>query len=126
MANAVVQAGAFGVGVAYGIWNEISTKGNGCHTLSLGKPDQNDIILFEEDVKKNSKFMSEVKYRFSYSCRRGETITAVVAQDKWTDDTGGNPEVVSGGLGQSGIAIRVTSQFGRGFHFRFVVYGTRQ
>ena len=121
-----VQAAAFGVGVPYGVWKELSTSGNGRHTLSFGTPGKNDVVLYEDEVRKSSKFLSEVKHTFSYTCKSGETITAVAAQDKWSDDTGGNPKVVSGGLGKSGVAVEVTSQFGRGFHFRFIVYGTKQ
>ena len=68
------------------------------------------------------KFFSKVSHMFSYNCQR-EEITAVLAYDVWSDDTEGYPERKSGGVGQDAVSIRVTSQYGRGFHFKFIVYG---
>lgn len=107
-------------------WNKLSAKGTGCHTLSLGKPDKKDAILYEEDFRKGSEFLSTVMHTFSYNCKEGERITAIIARDKWTDDTGGNPELVSGGVGQNNVTVQITSRFGRGFHFHFIVYGTKK
>ena len=107
-------------------WNKIASKGTGSHTLSVGKPGKSDVVLYEEDYRKGSEFLSSVQHTFSYNCQGGERITAVVARDMWTDDTGGTPELVSGGVGQNAVSVQVTSRFSRGFHFKFVVYGSKK
>ena len=107
------------------LWNDL-LKGSGRHTLSLGEPGDNDVVLYSEDCRKGSKFLSEVKHTFSHYCKEGEKITAVVAHDKWSDDTGGHPEVLSGGIGRNHVTIEVTSERNRGFHFLFKVYGIKE
>ena len=94
-------------------------------TLSIGTPGDDDEILYEEDFRKGSKFLSKVKHKYKYTCKSGERITAIVAQDRWSDDTGGNPKLVSGGPGYSHVEVEVTSQMGHEFHFR-LVYGTKK
>ena len=101
-------------------------SGSGRHTLSLNKPGDNDEVLYEEHCRKGAKFLSEVKHTFKYTCEEEERITAVIAYDKWSDDTGGHPKLMSGGLGNSGVIIEVTSERNRGFHFQFIVYGTKE
>ena len=49
----------------------------------------------------------------------------VVAYDIWADDTGGNPEVIKGGVVERNITIKITSKFARGFNFKFIVYGKK-
>ena len=107
------------------LWNDL-LKGSGRHTLSLGEPGDNDVVLYSEGCRKGSKFLSEVQHTFSYHCKEGERITAVVAHDKWSDDTGGHPEVLSGGIGRNHVTIEVTSERNRGFHFLFKVYGIKE
>ena len=106
-------------------WNQISA-GRGRHNLTLGEPNHDDIVLYKEDVRKGFEYFAKVSHTFSYTCKSGEEITAVLVYDKWDDDTGGNPEKNSGGVGQKEVSIEVTSQFMRGFHFNFIVYGKRQ
>ena len=88
-------------------------------------PKSDDVVLYKEQVRKGQYF-GKVSHTFSYNCRSGEEITAVLAYDLWSDDTGGNPKCESGGVGQNQVTIRVTSQFGRGFHFKFIVYGKQK
>lgn len=105
-------------------WDKLSSSGRGQHTLTLGKPGQGDMILDQQRIRKGgSVFSGQITHTFSYS--GSKEITAVVAQDEWTDDTGGNAEVVSGGVGYTYVSVKVTSQFGRGFHFQFIVYGRK-
>ena len=56
----------------------------------------------------------------------GEEITAVLVEDLLDDDTGGYPQLVSGGVGEQHVSIKITSQQGCGFHFEFSVYGKRE
>ena len=106
-------------------WIQISA-GRGRHSLTLGEPNDKDIVLYQEDVRKGYEYFGKVTHTFSYRCKSGEEITAVLAYDKWSDDTGGNPEKKSGGVGQKEVSIEVTSQYMRGFHFKFIVYGKRR
>lgn len=111
--------------VALEIWNKVSTGGRGQHTLRLSEPGSGDVLLYKEEFRKGDKFMSTVEHTFSYRASGNEKITAVVAEDQWTDDTGGNPEVVSGGVGCSQVSIKVKSQYNRGFNFHFYVFGKK-
>ena len=77
-------------------------------------------------MRRGDKFLERVSGTFFYQCRKGEEITAVLAEDRWDDDTGGSAERVSGGVGQQHVEIKVTSQWSRGFHFKFYVYGKRE
>ena len=106
-------------------WTQISA-GRGRHSLTLGEPNDRDQVLYQEDVRKGYEYFGKVTHTFSYTCKSGEEITAVLAYDKWSDDTGGNPEKKSGGVGQREVSIEVTSQYMRGFHFKFIVYGRRK
>ena len=132
MAQPVTAASAVSVagevkdraGKILGKWHELSSE-CGRHNFTLGAPSSQDVILYEEKLRKGHEFFSKVSHTFSYNCRRGEEITAVLAYDVWRDDTGGYPERKSGGVGQDAVSIRVTSQYGRGFHFKFIVYGRR-
>lgn len=107
------------------ILDVLNRGGNGRHTLLLNKPSQGDVILYEEKLRKGASSLSTVTYEFSYTRKGNEEITSVVAYDEWSDDTGGDPEVVRGGVGQNGVVIKITSKFCRGFHFKFIVYGKR-
>ena len=107
-----------------GEWRKLPRE-SGRHTLTLGTPSSEDIILDDDKVRKGHEFFGKVSHTFSYECRSGEEITAVLAYDKWSDNTGGWPERRSGGVGSEGVKIRVNSQYGRGFHFKFMVYGKR-
>ena len=106
------------------VWNQISA-GRGRHSLTLGEPSDKDKVLYQEELRKGYEYFGKVSHTFSYTCKSGEEITAVLAYDVWSDDTGGNPEKKSGGVGQKEVSIEVTSQYMRGFHFKFIVYGKR-
>ena len=125
MSLPAIVAGAKIAEELYEKWQDFASSGHGRHTLSLGTPGDSDVVLYEEHIRKGYELFSKVSHTFSYSCSSGERIKAVLCYDKWSDDTGGNPEVISGGVGQSSVRIKVTSQTNRGFHFQFVVYGTR-
>ena len=99
---------------------------SGRHNLELGIPGSNDVILHTEQKRKSNVLFGTVSHTFSYHCKSGEQITAVVARDMWDDDTGGDPELVNGGVGQPHVSIQVTSRWSRGFDFRFTVFGKRE
>jgi len=104
----------------------VGIGGTGTHTLKLGEPGPDDVLLYQSSYRKGDKFLRKVSHRFTYTAKDNEEITAVVAEDQWVDDTGGNPELVSGGVGQREVTIEVTSRVNRGFHFYFYVYGVRK
>ena len=99
---------------------------SGQHNLKLGTPASDDIVLYTEDKPKDSKFLNTVSHTFTYQCQNGEEITAVLAEDLANDDTGGNAELVDGGVGKELVSIKITSQRNCGFHFKFTVYGKRR
>ena len=111
-------------GVVLGDWDSLC--GGGRNSLALNSPSSTDIVLYQEEIRASYKLLSIVSHTFSYSCRSGEEISAVLAYDLWTDNTGGTPEHESGGVGQSKVKITVNSERNRGFHFKFIVYGTRR
>ena len=107
------------------IWDKISTSGRGRHTLRVNEPGPGDVLLRVEKLRKGDKFMSTVDHTFRYSAKNNEQITAVVAEDQWSDDTGGDAEVTHGGVGCSSVEVKVISRFSRGFHFHFYVFGKK-
>ena len=107
-----------------GDWDDL--VGHGHNSLTIGKPSNKDVVLCQERVRKDNIFLGRASYTFEYKCSEGERITAVLAYDEWTDNTGGNARKISGGVGQQELSIVVTAQFNRGFHFKFIVYGKRQ
>ena len=90
--------------------------------MTEGKPRIGDKILYYKDIRKGSKLFNYQTETFSYTAGNNE-ITSVVAYDVWSDDTGGNAEIVSGGVGCSRVTVKVTSELNRGFHFEFYVFG---
>ena len=111
-------------GIIVGTWHELSGE-HRRHTLTLGTPSSQDVVLHEENLRKSHEFPKKVSHTFSYNCRSGEEITAVLAYDVWHDDTRGWAERRSGGVRQNSVSIRVNSQYRRGFHFKFIAYGNR-
>ena len=99
---------------------------SGRHNLELRSPGSNDKMLDSRKIRKGDRFMDTVSETYHYDCEEGYIITAVLAEDQWSDDTGGNAELVSGGPGKKHVTIKVTSRWNRGFHFRFIVYGKRK
>ena len=91
------------------------------HTLTIGKHGELAVQHLER-VKKEGSPPGWVSHTFNYKCDLGDVITEVEAYDHWSDDTGGNAEVVSGGVGQREVTVKVTSQWCRGFDFTFCVY----
>ena len=70
----------------------VGIGGTGTHTLKLGEPGPDDVLLYQSSYRKGDKFLRKVSHRFTYTAKDNEEITAVVAEDQWVDDTGGNPE----------------------------------
>ena len=107
-------------------WEKHSKFDENCrHTRAFGKPGKNDAILYEKRVRKQSEgILSRASHTFTYSCAKGERITAAIAYDEWDDGTGGYPELQDGGIGEKTITVKVDSRIARGFHHQFVVYGT--
>lgn len=110
-------------GEALGAVNELLSSGQGRHNLLVGKAQPGDILLHEEQKRPGYKMLGRVTHVFQYSGNR--LITAVVAKDNWDDDTGGDPEIISGGPGQKHVKVKVTSQYMRGFNHTVYVYGKK-
>ena len=125
MANAVLLAGATAQIVHLGVetWRAINqslSSGNGEHNLFVGEREDGDILLHSEH-KSSGNGLGYVSHVYEYS--GNSLITAVEAKDNWNDDTGGNPEIISGGPGHEHVAVKVTSRFLRGFDHTVHVYG---
>lgn len=106
-------------------WTSFSDllKGTGSHDLVIGKVEPGDILLHQEQKRPGCSLFSRVTHEFKY--RGDKLITAVVAKDNWSDDTGGDPQVISGGLGQTHVTVKVTSEPLRGFNHTIYVYGKK-
>lgn len=107
------------------VLKSLNEGGQGRHTLLINKPSEGDVILYESEFRKGAAMLATVTHEFSYTCKNNEEITSVVAYDNWSDDTGGNPEVIKGGVGERNVTIKITSKFARGFNFKFIVYGKK-
>ena len=102
-------------------WTTI--EGNGQHNLVEGKPQAGDILLHAEQ-KCQGRGFDHVSHVYQHS---GDiTITAVVAKDNWNDDKGGDPEIISGGVGDKHVKVKVTSRSGGGFNHTVYVFGKKQ
>ncbi|XP_068730993.1 uncharacterized protein [Montipora capricornis] len=102
-------------------WRTI--KGNGQHNLVVGKPQAGDILLHAEQ-KCQGRGFNRASHVYQHS--GDNTITAVVAKDNWEDDTGGNPEIISGGPGYKHVRVKVTSRSEGGFNHTVYVFGKKQ
>ena len=107
-------------GEVWGTIDDLLHSGKGRHNLIVGKPAPGDILLHEEQKRQGYGF-GYVSHIYRHS--GDNTITAVVAKDNWDDDTGGDPKIIDGGLGQKHVKVKVTSRFGRGFDHTVYVYG---
>lgn len=119
MAQVIAVAGA-AVHKAWGAIDDLLSSGKGRHNLVVGKRGPGDILLLKEQKRQVCGFgyVSHI-----YRHNGDNTITAVVAKDNWDDDTGGDPKIIDGGLGQKHVEVKVTSRFGRGFNHTVYVYG---
>lgn len=129
MAQVIAVAGAAVplVNLAGEAWRKIDdlrSSGKGRHNLVVGKPGPGDILLHEEKKRQGCEFGSWVSHIYRHN--GDNTITAVVAEDNWDDDTGGDPKIIYGGLGQKHVEVKVTSRFGRGFDHTVYVYGKKK
>ena len=111
-------------GKKLGKWENL--VGQGHNSLTLGRPSNKDIVLYQERIRMDYQLIGVATHTFEYTCKEGERITAVLAYDEWGDNTGGTPKKKSGGVGHQEVTIEITAQLLRGFHFKFVVYGRRQ
>ena len=128
MAQVIAVAGAAvqlvdSAGKAWGTIEDLRNSGKERHNLVVGKLGPGDILLHEEQKCQGWGF-GYVSHIYRYN--GDNTITAVVARDKWDDDTGGDPKIIDGGLGQKHVEVKVTSRFGRGFDHTVYVYGKKK
>lgn len=110
-------------GELWGTVNDLLHSGTGRHNLIVGKAQAGDILLHQEQKRPGYKMLGRVTHVFEYS--GDKVITAVVARDNWTDDTGGDPEILTGGPGHKHVKVKVTSQYMRGFDHTVYVYGKK-
>ena len=97
--------------------------GNGPHNLVVGNREDGDILLHQEQ-KSSAPGFGTVFHDYQYS---GDTrITAVEAKDNWNDGRGGDPQIISGGVGHKSVTVRVTSRLVTGFDHTVYVYGKRK
>ena len=103
--------------------NELLSSSSGEHDLVVGNPEDGDILLHSEkkSVGYGRSYVSHV-YRYSGDVM----ITLVVAKDNWNNDTGGDPEIISGGPGHKHVEVRVTSRLLRGFDHTVLVFGKKR
>ena len=110
------------VGEALRTINDLLSSGKGKHNLVVGKPGAGDILLHAEQRCKGYRF-GWVSHVYQY--KGDTTITAVVAEDNRNNNTGGNPEIISGGVGHKSVLVKVTSRIFRGFDHTVHVYGKK-
>ena len=110
-------------GKAWGTVKDLLDSGYGQHNLFKGKLEPGNILLYEEQIRPSYQVLGRRTHVFEYN--GDNVITAVVARDNWEDDTGGNPEIISGGPGQKHVKVKVTSQYMRGFNHTVYVYGKK-
>ena len=110
-------------GKAWEAVNDLLHSGNGRHNLIVGKAQPGDILLHQEQKRASFTMLGRATHVYKYKGKK--VITSVVARDNWSDGTGGNPEIISGGPGHKHVKVKVTSQINRGFDFTVHVYGKK-
>lgn len=103
-----------------------SGGGSGRHTMSLGLPQEGDKVLFVAEAREGYSLLGIASKSFHCDTNHlfpGYKITSILAYDHWGDDTGGNANLVGGGIGQTNATISVESQPFRGFHFTITFFG---
>lgn len=103
--------------------NESLSSGSGEHNLVVGKPDAGDSLLHSEQICRGYG-PGWVYHDYEYS--GNSKITLVVVKDNWSDDTGGDPEIIDGGPGHKHVKVKVTSRFLKGFDHTVLVYGKKR
>lgn len=94
------------------------------HNLEAGKREPGDTLLYKEEKRRDFKWLDYVSEVYEHC--GDDTITAVVAEDNWSDDTGGDPKIIRGGPGHKYVAVKVTSKISRGFNHTVYVYGKKK
>nr|WDQ26750.1 venom peptide [Acharia stimulea] len=96
------------------------------HDLILGNARTGDRVLFMGNEK---------KYGFPFVTRTTDfvfpeqgvsnyaRITSINIKDKFTNGKGGTATIVDGGLGQTFVKIKFTSQRGHGYDFDVNIFG---
>ena len=101
---------------------EPSLDFKGQHNLEKGEREAGDTLLYRKRVGfQTFRYVPEI-----YEHCGDYTITAVVAEDNWSNDTGGDPEIVDGGPGFKHVTVKVTSKISRGFDHTVYVYGKKK
>ena len=92
--------------------------------LVVGNREAGDTLLHKEQKRPDDVFgcVSNVSQHSG-----DNTITAVVANDNWKDEIGGNPEIIISGVpGHKHVKVKVTSRLGRGFDHTVYVHGKKK
>ena len=111
------------IGAAWSSVQALWSSGSGQHDLEIGTPGDGDILLHKEHKSVGAGWWY-VEHVYKYS---GDTmITGVVAKDNREDDTGGNPEIISGGLGEKHVTVKVTSKWQGGIDHTVYVFGKKK
>jgi hypothetical protein len=79
-------------------------------------------MLRREIAARNFQFMGYVTSTVNINVGNN-IIGCVHAHDGWADGTGGNAEIVGGGIGYNFVDVKITSQLSRGFWFWIEVFG---
>ena len=108
---------------AWGSVNDLLPSGKRQNNLVVGNREAGDTLLYKEKRRPDRLFGCGSHV---YQRSGDNTITAVVVKDNWNDDTGSNPEIISGGPDHKHVKVKVTPRFGRGFNHNVYVYGKKK
>jgi len=95
------------------------------HNYMPCQPLPGDTLLRSESSARSFQFLGYVSATVHIEVDNN-IIGCVHAIDQWDDGTGGNAEIVGGGIGYNHVDVKITSQFSRGFWFVVEVYGHKR
>lgn len=98
------------------------------HNMYIGEPQSDDVVFFNYFRDVPAKLLQRRSEVISWSGKelgkdRIGIITSVSVIDCCADGTGGVPELLEGGVGETYVKIKFTSRFSRGYAVRVVITG---
>lgn len=49
-------------------WDTLTGRGH--NSLTIGRPSSNDVVLYQEKIRKDNVFLGKASHTFSYYCKR--------------------------------------------------------
>ncbi|CAH0545757.1 unnamed protein product [Brassicogethes aeneus] len=101
---------------------------DGAHSIKVCDTANAKTLVYQTSVVVEGKFLAHVEKHVSWPSVsiNDKDITCVMAIDQDTNGHGGYASIVSGGLYEKEVEIRLTSQLGKGLNYMVTIYTNDQ